>query len=242
MLFFFKPTIITVDCFCSDEIIFHNFQPDKANKFVPENWKTLPAFIEQSVNPNSKLVLKTPTLKRCNGFTDLFSNGFIIPNWADFQVEMLKDGRYISAGHNAEEPNTHFGSHSRLQYGYELYKNSSHIKIDSPWLLKEKTGVKFTWNGCSWHNTDNLENFYILSAVVDYRYQSGTNINAFQRKNTIVKFNAGDPLIHLIPISEKKVKLKHHLVSTTEFNQMVLREEKAIKYSNAREIKSKCPF
>jgi hypothetical protein len=244
MLFFFKPSTITVDCFCSDEIVFNNFKPDRANKFVPKYWKSLNAFLEQpaSGNPQSNLKTQTPTLKKCNGFTDLFANGFIIPSWADFQIEMLKDGKYITANHNSEEPNTTFNNHSRLQFGFELYKNSTHIKIESPWLLKEKTGVKFAWNSCTWHNSDNLENFYILSAVVDYRNQSGTNINAFQRKNTIVKFYGGDPLVHLIPMSEKKLKLQHHFISDAEYTKMLTKEQKAIKYTNSRQVKNKCPF
>ena len=172
----------------------------------------------------------------------MFSNGFIIPSWGDFQIEVLKDGKFIVAGHQTTEPNVRVSNHSKLQYGYELYKNSGHVKIESPWFLKEKTGVKFVWNGCSWHNTDNLENFYVLSAIVDYKYQAGTNINAFQRKNTIVKFNAGDPLVHVIPMSEKKLKMKHHLVSRDEYEKMLTKEQSTVHYHNARELRAKCPI
>jgi len=244
MFFFFRPSTITVDVFCADEIIFHNFKPERANKFLPKFWKELPPYLDQKAiqNPHSKLMTKVGTLKKCVGFTDLFSNGFILPNWADWQNEVLPSGVSVTANFNSEDVNSTFSGHGRTQFGEPLYKNCGHIKIDSPWLFKEKTGVKFTWNGCPWHNTDALENFYVLSAIVNYKNQIGTNVNAFQRKGSIVQFTAGDPLIHLVPMSEKKVKIAHHQISQQEWHNMNSREMIALRYKDSRAVKAKCPF
>jgi hypothetical protein len=243
MFFFFKPSTINIDCFCVDEIVFSNFKPERANKFIPEYYKNLPTYLEGKAIPNTKtrLITKMPTLKKCNGFIDLFSHGFILPSWADFQIEMLNDGNFFYSNLTDIQSNTSMVRHPRSQFGEELYKDSGHIKIESPWFLKEKTGVKFTWMNCAWHNTQNLQDFYFLSGVVDFKLQWGTNINAFQRNGTIVQFHGGDPLAHIIPISDKKVKLTHHLLSKEEHEKMVQREMIAPRFTNSRELKSKCP-
>jgi hypothetical protein len=244
MFFFFKSSTIDIDCFTPDEIVFHNFRPDRANKFVPEEWKKLPAdlILKANHNPKSKLTVQHHTLKKCVGFTDLYTQGFIIPSWADFQLEMMEDGRHSIANHTTSEVNGMFDQHQRNQFGDEIYPNCGHIKLVSKWWFKEKTSVKFTWNSCAWSNTSELENFYILPGVVDFKYQSGTHINAFQRKGTIVKFNGGDPLVHLIPISDKKIKLHYHHLDMKEYNDMMEREKVSLMFKKPREVKAKCPF
>jgi len=244
MFFFFKPSTINIDCFTPDEIVFNNFCPDRANKFVPEEWKKLPADINLKANrnPKSNLHIDLHTLKKCTGFIDLYSQGFILPSWADFQTEITSDGVLNYANFTSNDVNGFFDQHERRQYGPEIYPHCGHVKLVSKWWLREKTGVKFTWNSCSWSNTIAMENFYILPGVVDFKYQSGTHINAFQRKDSIVKINAGDPLVHLIPISEKKIKLHYHLMNEEEFNRTMDREKASLMYKKPREVKAKCPF
>lgn len=244
MIFFFKKSTVNIDCFTHDEIVFNNFRPDRANKFVPKEWKDLaPSFsVRANRDPNSNLQVDVNTLKKCNGITELFSNGFIIPNWADFQIEMKSNGTYNVANLSPEEPNTTFSQHGREQYGNEFYKDCGHIKINSPWFLKESTGVKFAWNSCSWHNTNNLQNFYILPGIIDFKLQSGTHVNAFQKNSTITTWHAGDPLVQLMPLSDKKIKLTYHFLDLNNINKIINRERTALRYNNGRNLKAKCPF
>jgi hypothetical protein len=122
--------------------------------------------------------------------------------------------------------------------------------LECPWFLQEKTGVKFAWNECTWHNTHRAGIFHIPSAVIDFKYQFLVNVNIFAKKDTSLKLNAGDPLVHILPLSENNVVLKHHLVSQTEYDRFQNIYIESIGYKNAREIrkdlkfntKAKCPF
>ena len=69
----------------------------------------------------------------------------------------------------------------------------------------------------------------------------------FIKKRNKVEFKAGEPLVHLIPISEKQVEIKTHLVSVDEILKMVPRPTtyanryNFFKKSMESETK-KCPF
>ena len=41
-----------------------------------------------------KIVHDITTFKRCDGFTKLYQNGFILPLWQDFIIETTKEGGY----------------------------------------------------------------------------------------------------------------------------------------------------
>jgi hypothetical protein len=247
-MFFFKRREIVVDCFINDVIIFNNFKIQRAGKFIPKEWKGLPSYheIKISHNLNTKMVQKVPTLKRCNAFRDLFANGFIIPLWADIQLEAY-DSQVELRGHKIIEPNVRSEWHSRSQIG-DFYPNYNHIKLESPWRLREKIGVQFSWNGCLWNNTHNLENVQFLPGVLDFKYQSSTHINLFVKKDVVVKYFANDPMVHLIPLSDNKIKLKHHLLSEAEYMKISEATSKSNSYNNPRDLRTgifpekKCPF
>jgi hypothetical protein len=246
-MFWFKPQTIHVDCFVSNATVYNNFRIDQASKFYPDPIKTYPKKIDvkASQDPSSKLVSNVPTIKMCNGITDLFANGFILPAWHQFSIEMTDQGNCILASAGSHFQAVMVENHPRVQYGDSLYQGYTHAKLISPWLVKEKSGVKFTWNMCDWHRTDNAQNVRTLSAVVDYKYQVYTNVNMFIRNGSIVSYEAGDPLAHMIPISDKRVKLHHHLIDVEDWHRMRIEYELHSSYPNHRKLKyndSKCPF
>ena len=247
-MFFFKRSKIHIDCFIADELIYNNFKIDTANKFTPKEWRQFPPYITKKANdnPNSKLTVQMETFKKCRGIVDLFSVWFILPCWADVQLEMFDVGKFNITGFNSPNAAIAVGYHGREQYGDEIYKNFAQLKFESPWFLREKTGVQFTWNPCMWHDTNQKENVQILSAVVDFHYQMSTNVNMFIKKGSISKFNAGDPLVHMIPISDKKVKLHHHLLTHEEYQRKIQVETQSTMYWQPRRLKGsregKCPF
>jgi hypothetical protein len=232
-MFFFKRKEIVVDCFTYLEAAYLNFPIDKAIKFYPDEFKKL----------------KTPenatSIKQCNGVTDLFKTGFILPAWDTFSINMINDGTFDLA---VNAKNVRAGHHNRNQYG-GVYLNSGHVKLYSPWMMKEKTGVNFLWMHCGWNRTDNAEKLDIVPAVIDFKYQFFTHISMFVQKGQTIKYNAGDALVHLIPLSDYKLKIKTHLMDENEW----LRAEKVLDnfqgYDDHRNLKyptvldkKKCPF
>ena len=71
MIFNFKQSELVIDCFTSNDVVYHNFKIDRARAFIPTEWKELP--VKQSYkltdNPKSKATIESPNLKLCLGFT-----------------------------------------------------------------------------------------------------------------------------------------------------------------------------
>lgn len=234
---------LIIDCYTFDRTIFDLYKPQLANKFIPDGWKTMHKTTKSKAflyRPDSEMEVETPTIKTCSGFIDLFSNGIIIPSWSDILIESLGEEVISMSPTNMAVTE----SHSRDQIWEELYAGYNHVKINSPWLFKTNNDTKFSWNRCSWHRTDIADSFHVMSGIVEYRYQHMTNIQAFVKGN--IKINAGDPLVHIIPLSDKKIKLRYHLVEGKEFQSIL--GTKNLKYvGNYKERKAilskkSCPF
>lgn len=248
-MFWFKTKEIVVDCFTYNPTLIENFAIDQASKYYPKYFKDIPKFVDikSSSDPNiidSKMLMRGGTIKTCTGLTDLFSTGFILPAWHEFNIEVTESGKVIIPP--VFEEMNEYDMHPRWQYGDNLYKGYVHIKLVSPWLVSESTGVKFTWNRCDWHRSDNAHSFNALSAVVDFKYQKVTHVNAFVKNGSITRFEAGDPLVHLLPLSDKKVKIKHHLLSHNDWHTKHANYRLHSSYTNHRKLnypkQGKCPF
>ena len=248
-MFWIKPSVINVDCFTHNDMVYEHFRIDRASKFFPEEIKLLPNHVELKANhhPNSFLMEKIGTLRKCNGIVDLFSVGMILPLWSNIHIEVTKEGQifHVDRIARADDFNT-FDVHDRIQYGSAIYGNQVNVKLLTPWYLEEKSGVKFTWNMCDWHRTDIAHKVRVVSGVLDFKYQHQLNTNLFIEKNCIIKYNAGDPLVHMIPLSEKRLKLHHHLIDRNEFIDRSRKTMIETQYPNHRKLKdqveAKCPF
>jgi hypothetical protein len=246
-MFFIKRKKIVVDCFVNNPVIYDLFKIDHAHKYAPKEWRQLPPVVDVKSlqDPRSKETIPVPTAKRCVGIVNLFTTGFVMPCWSDFKIEMMNDGLFYK-----HDPMNELDAnpHPPFMYWDSLYKGFQHVKISSPWLIKEKSGVNFTWNQCTYSNTDRHQTYHALSAVVDFKAQYNTHLNVFIKKGSTVTFNAGDPLVQMIPLSEKELEVKCHLIDDVEYAKMSTAYTRKSMWAgqhralhNQKE-ESKCPF
>jgi len=215
------------------------FPIQKSQHFFPEWWKALPKTYESKNNWG----LKKPsaTMKSCEGFLNIYKNGLILPLWSDLIVETTKDSwKYeFSASSDAV-------SHDPQQFGPE-FNSFIHLKLISPWLIRENSGIKFIWMEPTWNHISTLGNYFTLPGIIDYKYQIGTNINLlFQQKDNKILITAGQPMAHLIPITEKEIEVRTHHVTEQEYMKLdVSAYESSFikKYAkNKKILQGKCPF
>jgi hypothetical protein len=209
LFFIFKKTKIVLDCFITDQRIIELFPIQKSSNVLPNWWKALP----KEVNFENCLV-PISTIKRCPGFKDLFSNSLTIPSWGEYKLFLDSNTNfsYISPNHKIEAM-----SHSNAQF-QNAFKDHGHLKLISPWFLKEKQGVKFNMIQSVWHFHDPSE-YLIPPGILEFKYQHATHINLISKVNSTKKeinIAAGDPLVHLIPLSDKEIDVKLHVISDKE--------------------------
>jgi hypothetical protein len=246
-MFLFRRNKVVVDCFTSNSAVFELSKIDYAHKYSPQGWKSLPAVIEAKANldPESSVILPIPTIKKCPGLSSLFTTGFILPSWTDMTIEVKANGKFSvfdpGKAQRAEQ-------HPEWLWWNGLYEGYTHIKFKSPWFIKEKSGINFLWHECDWHNTERISDFHVLSGIVDYRAQHQTNINVFMKKNSIVKIKVGDPLVHIVPLTDKEIELRHHLINDSD-DEQIIKAPRILWFGQHRALlqakqnnESKCPF
>ncbi len=250
MFFFFKKSKIVVDCFTDLRGVYELYKPSKSIDFYPEQFTKMKSYF-MAEDRELNIPVKTGTIKRCIAIQDYYKNGFMIPMWTDIVCQPKSFNERKSAFATmagAFKFNTHFSQ----QWGETgLYKEYLHLKLISPWHLREKTGVKFTWNHATWNLSDHAKHFTILPGIISFDLNTATHLNLFVDKN-IERFEllAGTPMVHLCQLSEKEIVLKHHLVSEQEIDKLgipndfswsanrYLRYKKLIETQNSK----KCPF
>lgn len=248
MLFWKKPKIIVLDAFVSVDAIKNLYPIDKTSNFYPQWWKTMaPTYTYQD---QFGIELQAATMRHCSGLIDLYKRGVSIPLWTDLKVKTSSDGgwwcNFVSGFGNAM-------AHDSRQLGGNL-ENLIHIKLNSPWLIREKTGCQFLYHGHPWNNLSNLGDYFIPPGIVNFKYSNSTEINTFfPKKDTVISIDAGTPMAHLIPLTDNELSVKCHYVTDAEYRNLSLtagyRSKSVGNYNNKKKIlsskeakESKCPF
>jgi hypothetical protein len=236
-IFSLKPTI-TVDCYTHRPEVYNLSKIDYATNFFPNWWKKLPKLIEDK---NGHKIVST--IKMCEGFRQLYENGLMIPLWTDFILD--ERGITFADGKSA------FQVHPSSQMEGFLGDNFKHFKILSPWIFSTKKYCKFIWLEPTWNFSD-IDFLRVVPGVIDYKYQNTTNINFFFNLKNFrrIMFQKGSPLAHCIPLSEKRLIIKNHLVSKEEYDKIssisfpttFFGKYKKHKEEIIKNEKRKCPF
>lgn len=245
MIFFFKKKPLVVELFTYRQDLLDYSKIDYAHKFLPDWWKSMPKTYqdEREIAPSS-------TIKACDGFIENYKKGFMIPMWSDL---LWKNDEYGNVSWAFADRKSSATSHPHEQWkNFAPESKYFHLKIETPWFISCKEDVNFSWTQPMWNFNDyEMSDFFIPPAIIDFKYQMGCNINAFIRyeKNKEIIFHHGQPMAHLVPLTERKLVLKHELVSHEKYQ--VLGQKQALitftgKYRKIKRImkakESGCPF
>ncbi len=241
--FFHRTSTIHLDCFTYMNHIYELTPIVPAVKTVPDWWKSLdPGHMSYDWKYFSS-PRKTLTMKSCYGFMELYKRGVVIENWCDIRIQTSRNGfKFMHS--DGDKP----VEHPQYQIG-SGFKNFYRLKLSSPWIFREKTGVKFHFNGAMWNLED--YNFRVVPGIVDFRVNGYTNVNIMMPiEDAEYTIPAGQPIAHLIPLSEKRLKIKNHLISRQEYDRLSRHSSsyyhgwKTVKklFNKSDMRQSKCPF
>lgn len=246
--FFHRTPEIHLDCFTCNNITYSTTPIVPASKAFPDWWQKLkpytPTFHHTPERPYHLDRESEMTARDCYSIIELYKKGAILENWCDISFRM-EDGyfNYWYAA-NTTKPD----SHPRKQLG-EGFPEHHHIKLISPWAFREKTGAQFLWMGAEW-SLDKLE-IKVLPGVINFDIISQVNVNMmFPMRNGSFTISIGNPLVHLIPLTEKKLKIHNHLVTKPEFDKLSLSANlpsfygcrKTVQLRKRNKERGTCPF
>ena len=246
-MFFFKRSTIVVDSFTTHRSVHELYSIQPSIQFFPEEIKQLQnTYVEE--DPNTKIRYSVPTVRKCLGMIDLYKVGHIIPMWTDFFCEPKRSLTNECAPGMMQNPFM-FSMHDNRQFP-GLFLDHIHLKFHGVWAIRDKSGTKFHWTSPLWNQSKHYNNFLLLPAVVSYEHQSQTNVNFFiNKKSDDFLLKSGTPLVHLTPLTDKKVVFKNHLVDMKEYQKIGIpddygsfRPDRYKRWVREKDKQVKCPF
>lgn len=247
-MIFVKKSKIVIDAFTSSSTAYEWFPIDRTQKYIPEWWKKIPSSYKLE-NPSTLKDIAL-TIKKCPGVIDLFTCGFILPLWTDLVMVLTPDQNMFNYEFASKSPNWFIDLNEHRQYLNAFSNKFLQAKITSPWIIKEKSGVKFTLIEPTW-TMSNPNEFTVVPGMLDFKYQNNINVNVFlemSSRGCRVDMRAGQPLAQFIPLSDKEIEVRNHLVSDQEYQQI---NEAAQPFSFMKSFvtkkklidgRKKCPF
>lgn len=213
---------VYVDCYTDRKDVYDYAKIQPATRFYPNWWKRLKNKFGVDDEQNPGLEARyAGSMRHCMGFTELFRAAFCIPLWSDLRITVGPVGSNFHRWLFADKQSA-AGVHSEKQRG-DFLPNShfQHLKLQTPWLLKCSEEVKFVFLDPSWTWGNEITDLIIPPGIIEFKYQAATNINMLIPRDAALPkmfdLKYGTPLAFLVPMTERRVILRHHLVSREKF-------------------------
>lgn len=211
---------VYLDCYTNAHAVYEHAKIRPAAKARPDWIDKLPPCIERPSGDNPNITYPENTMRMCAGVNDLYKNSFYMPMWEEVIVYVGPKGteRY---DWKSVSTVTDIKVHPQFQRGPFLPSvEYQHLKILSPWTLNCEEDVNFLMLDPFWNGDPYDDRPFISPGVVNYKYQGSTNLNMFVPRPPIgdkkVALKYGHPMALIVPLTERKVILRHHLVSRDE--------------------------
>jgi len=252
---FFKKKKIILNCYTYNQQTYDFFPISKSTKHLPSWWKQMgPTF-----NTPARFT-GWPTIKSCHSVNAFLKRGVTIPLWTDALLGVAKVDTPAGPQHRiitefGDQVQTKCGVHGSMQMSQEFLPehNYTHLKLETPWLFESDDDTEWLWTHPVYNNNE-LDQFTTLPGIIEFKYNHVVNINLTMRKEwngepLLLNLEAGKPMVNLIPMSNRQVEVRNHLVSKDEWNEIKDRNthiffrgnyNKFVKLNKEKE--TKCPF
>jgi hypothetical protein len=223
MIFFFKPKPVVIDAFTPSEHIARDYAISPSNRHTPDWWRSLAA--DMPTMPQWPKI-KISTMKRCQGFIDMYANSYTLPLWTDVNIELDYTGPEPHQSFTCADTITKLESHDPRQWtGFLDPKKFQHYKIMAPWYIRSKDNITWSWTQATWSHGNLLNDMTLLPAQVNFKYTSAIHVNAMMHvgptKRKSILLEAGLPLINLTPTTDREIDLRIHAITQEEYNKFM---------------------
>lgn len=183
-----------------------DFPPIPARKALPDWFRDLAPAIDLPPGKSKfpfglskalRLSNVNATVRRCPGIISYLSEGYLIPLWADFLVQIRGQTVYCVGSNEL----AHASPHSKeMQYSTmplpDTYLQDS-VKFTNPWKVRTPPGWSVMLSQPFYH----FESRYtVVPGVVDSDVYHHIHVNTFFRKgDTDHQLKMGMPFVHVMP-------------------------------------------
>lgn len=216
MLFLFKEKPVEITAFVHEEFNYvKEYSPiRRASEFVPDWYKQMPQS-KFAWGPNG-YKLENQTGKACVGIITTFQTGFILPMWCDLAIDISEETISYQYSDNQSglevHPNTQLPNFNSTQY---------FCKLISPWVYRANQDIKIMLCEPTYFINEKKE--FSIPTTVNQSINKclGGNLFLFVEKEIkSILIPHGTPLVYLVPLTDKPVKLNLEVVTKNKFFNM----------------------
>lgn len=210
MLFFFKEKPIEITAFAKSSYAFaHEHSPIiPIKENLPKWWKNTPPGQFNWENFST-----STSTKNCPGIIQTITSGFLMSLWSDLALEYNTMEYKWAFSDKISRVDNH-----KQEQSPGFYEDHWHFKVVSPWFFK--TSVKLIYTSPFYHHKSPLPFITPYGITTPQKGYTSSNLFLFAPKTkqtTRVMITKGTPLMHIIPLTEKKIIFKSEVVSDEEF-------------------------
>jgi len=192
--------------------LLERFPVMEAKHCIPNWYKEMRSYYEVSPCPIKTIANLHGTAKNCYGIKSLINAGFIVQAWSDMSFLIQPNGDLLAK--TAGEDKHFFEIHSSND-APNFLKNKITVKLRCPWnLFGNKT--RYIYTPAAYHSRLS-QNIFMPSGVLEFEKQHAAHIflciDVRDHEYEII-IKAGEPLMHLIPLTDKKIILENKYEST----------------------------
>jgi hypothetical protein len=180
-------------------------RPKPAKTFIPQWWKDTPSMVK---SPDSDVYPILRTVKVCPSFPDYFSQGYVIPMWADTTLwhDQKTDNWYWRSGIEREAPylitphdNSQFLNHTSANFlGIE---GTFVFKLICPWRIITPKNYSVLQLPMFFHYN---QEFSVVPGITNGSIQSEINQQIiYHGKGKEIFIPRGTPIAQYIPVKTK---------------------------------------
>ena len=205
---FKKDTDIVLDCYTYNPYAYNFAKVNHGSYYIPEWWKKTPRHIENSL-----------TIKDCPAIIEYYKKGIVIPMWCEFEFIINPKGHEDLFTWKSSQNDFSVAEHAQEQFKGFTKADGHNIKIASPWYIKCREDIKFTFTQPVWSQRNTMFNFVLTPGIVSFKSQMECNLNYFYEqtdKRQVINISALTPVAIMHAMSDRKIKLNHHLVTSRD--------------------------
>lgn len=209
-----------------------NAQPQPANKFIPDWWRSAPYSNDMVANllrPEDRLV------RQCPAFPDLFSSGYILPMWADTTLYFSSktgEWNWRCGGFGSPFAVTFFDPRQFTDvtdYKFQNQVAKAVFQLVNPWKIQTTKGYSVMQLPLFYNS---LEDVSILPGTYDgYSVLTDKLEVAYFTDEKEIFIKQGTPLVQYIPYKKTNIQMvtrdftdqdeafdqRHHLIRNSIF-------------------------
>ena len=199
---------IILDCYTYNPYAYNFAKINYGYHFLPEWWKKTPK--------NNK---NYGTIKNCPAIVEYYKKSIILPMWCELEIVIEPKGNDMLFSWKSAQKNFLIEPHPQEQFRGFAKQDGHNLKLISPWYIKCKESIDFTFTQPVWSQRDSIFNLSLMPGVINFKNQMQSNINCFfQQVDTkqVVHIEPLTPIAIMHPMSERKIKLRHHLLTSQD--------------------------